>query len=118
MVDEARDARWGLVSEGAVEEVYLGSLIAAARVRGYPGDDLSHPDTILATAKHLAAYGAAQAGRDYHTVDISERTLRDVHLPQFKAAADAGAATFMTSDRKSTRLNSSHSCESRMPSSA
>ena len=97
MVDIARDARWGRVSEGAGEDVYLGSLIAAARVRGYQGDDLSRPDTILATAKHFAAYGAAQAGRDYHTVDISERTLRDVYLPPFKAAADAGAATFMTS---------------------
>src|SRR3546814_13420331 len=76
MVDIARDARWGRVSEGAGEDVYLGSLIAAARVRGYQGDDLSRPNTILATAKHFAAYGAAQAGRDYHTVDISERTLR------------------------------------------
>jgi len=89
MVDIARDARWGRVSEGAGEDVYLGSLIAKARVRGYQGDDLSRPDTILATAKHFAAYGAAQAGRDYHTVDISERTLRDVYLPPFKAALDA-----------------------------
>lgn len=97
MVDIARDARWGRISEGSGEDVYLGSLIAKARVRGYQGDDLSRPDTILATAKHFAAYGAAQAGRDYHTVDISERTLRDVYLPPFKAAADAGAATFMTS---------------------
>ncbi|MCA0208349.1 MAG: beta-glucosidase BglX [Proteobacteria bacterium] len=97
MVDIARDARWGRISEGSGEDVYLGSLIASARVRGYQGDDLSRPDTILATAKHFAAYGAAQAGRDYHTVDISERTLRDVYLPPFKAAADAGAATFMTS---------------------
>ena len=97
MVDIARDARWGRMSEGAGEDVYLGSLIAKARVRGYQGDDLSRPDTILATAKHFAAYGAAQAGRDYHTVDISERTLRDIYLPPFKAAADAGAATFMTS---------------------
>jgi beta-glucosidase len=97
MVDIARDARWGRISEGAGEDVYLGSRIAKARVRGYQGDDLSRPDTILATAKHFAAYGAAQAGRDYHTVDISERTLRDIYLPPFKAAADAGAATFMTS---------------------
>lgn len=97
MVDIARDARWGRISEGAGEDVYLGSRIARARVRGYQGDDLSRPDTILATAKHFAAYGAAQAGRDYHTVDISERTLRDIYLPPFKAAADAGAATFMTS---------------------
>ena len=97
MVDIARDPRWGRISEGAGEDVYLGSQIAKARVRGYQGSDLSRPDTILATAKHFAAYGAAQAGRDYHTVDISERTMRDVYLPPFKAAADAGAATFMTS---------------------
>ncbi|MBX3594059.1 beta-glucosidase BglX [Sphingomonas sp.] len=97
MVDIARDPRWGRMSEGAGEDVYLGEQIARARVRGFQGNDLSKPDTILATAKHFAAYGAAQAGRDYHTVDISERTLRDVYLPPFKAAADAGAATFMTS---------------------
>ncbi|WP_137753018.1 beta-glucosidase BglX [Sphingopyxis sp. L1A2A] len=97
MVDIARDPRWGRISEGAGEDVYLGSLIAKARVRGYQGEDLSRPDTILATAKHFAAYGAAQAGRDYHTVDMSERTLRDIYLPPFKAATDAGAATFMTS---------------------
>ncbi len=97
MVDIARDPRWGRISEGAGEDVYLGSLIAKARVRGYQGGDLGRPDTILATAKHFAAYGAAQAGRDYHTVDISERTMRDIYLPPFKAAVDAGAATFMTS---------------------
>jgi len=97
MVDVARDPRWGRMSEGSGEDVYLGSVIAKARVRGFQGDDLKRVDTVLATAKHFAAYGAAQAGRDYHTVDISERTLRDVYLPPFKAAADAGAATFMTS---------------------
>ncbi|MGV2497110.1 beta-glucosidase BglX [Pelagerythrobacter aerophilus] len=97
MVDIARDARWGRISEGAGEDVFLGSRIAQARVRGYQGDDLGAIDTVLATAKHFAAYGAAQAGRDYHTVDISERTLRDVYLPPFKAAVDEGVATFMTS---------------------
>ena len=97
MVDVARDARWGRISEGAGEDVYLGSKIARARVRGYQGDDLRATDTVLATAKHFAAYGAAQAGRDYHTVDISERTLRDIYLPPFKAAVDEGVATFMTS---------------------
>ncbi|WP_137681724.1 beta-glucosidase BglX [Aurantiacibacter suaedae] len=96
MVDIARDARWGRVSEGAGEDVYLGAQIARARVRGYQGHDLGATDTILATAKHFAAYGAAQAGRDYHTVDISERTLRDVYLPPFKAAVDEGVASFMT----------------------
>ena len=97
MVDIARDPRWGRISEGAGEDTFLGSQIAKARVRGYQGDDLGAVDTVLATAKHFAAYGAAQAGRDYHTVDISERTLRDVYLPPFKAAVDAGVATFMTS---------------------
>ncbi len=97
MVDIARDARWGRISEGAGEDVYLGSLVAKARVRGYQGDNLAATDTVLATAKHFAAYGAAQAGRDYHTVDITERTLRDTYLPPFKAAVDAGVATFMTS---------------------
>ena len=97
MVDIARDPRWGRISEGAGEDVHLGSMVAAARVRGYQGEDLAATDTILATAKHFAAYGAAQAGRDYHTVDISERTLRDTYLPPFKAAVDAGVATFMTS---------------------
>ncbi len=97
MVDIARDARWGRISEGAGEDVYLGRKIAAARVHGYQGDDLRAIDTVLATAKHFAAYGAAQAGRDYHTVDISERTLRDVYLPPFEAAVDAGVASFMTS---------------------
>ena len=97
MVDISRDPRWGRVSEGAGEDTFLGSQIAKARVRGYQGDDLRALDTVLATAKHFAAYGAAQAGRDYHTVDISERTLRDVYLPPFKAALDEGVATIMTS---------------------
>src|SRR3546814_2392754 len=96
MVDVARDPRWGRISEGAGEDVYLGSRIAEARVRGFQGNDLKATDTVLATAKHFAAYGAAQAGRDYGTVDISARKLRDIYLPPLKAAADAGAATFMT----------------------
>lgn len=97
MVDIARDPRWGRISEGAGEDVYLGSQIAKARVRGFQGDDLAALDTVLATAKHFAAYGAGQAGRDYHTVDMSDRVLRDTYLPPFKAALDAGAATIMTS---------------------
>lgn len=96
MVDIARDARWGRVSEGAGEDVFLGSMIARARVRGYQGDDLAATDAVLATAKHFAAYGAAQAGRDYHTVDITDRTLRDTYLPPFEAAVDEGVASFMT----------------------
>ncbi|WP_020567758.1 beta-glucosidase BglX [Neolewinella persica] len=97
MVDLVRDPRWGRVMEGAGEDVYLGEVMAAARVRGFQGKDLNDPFTVLACVKHFAAYGAAQAGRDYHTVDISERVLHDIYLPPFKAALDAGAATFMTS---------------------
>jgi beta-glucosidase len=96
MVDIARDPRWGRIMEGAGEDTYLGSLIAAARVRGFQGDDLSAPNTIAACAKHYAAYGAAEGGRDYNTTDMSERTLREIYLPPFKAAVDAGVATFMT----------------------
>ena len=96
MVDIARDARWGRIIEGAGEDPYLGSLFAAARVRGFQGEDLSANNTIAACVKHFAAYGAAEGGRDYNTVDISERTLREVYLPPFKAAIEAGAQTVMT----------------------
>ena len=95
MVDIARDPRWGRIAEGAGEDTYLGSLIAKARVRGFQGN-LSDDNTILACVKHFAAYGAAQAGRDYNTVDMSINTLHNVYLPPFKAALDEGAATFMT----------------------
>ena len=97
MVDIARDARWGRIMEGAGEDPYLGAQAAAARVRGFQGKDLAALDTIAACAKHYAAYGFAEAGRDYNTVDISEQTLRNVVLPPFKAAAEAGVATFMNS---------------------
>lgn len=94
-VDISRDARWGRVMEGAGEDPYLGSLIATARVEGFQGGDLSDPLTIAACAKHYAAYGFAEAGRDYNTVDISRSTLHNIVMPPFKAAADAGIATFM-----------------------
>ncbi len=97
MVDIARDPRWGRVAEGSGEDVYLGSLIGAAKVRGHQGTDLSAHTTIMACVKHFAAYGAAQAGRDYHTVELSDRVLRETYLPPFKAALDAGATTVMTS---------------------
>lgn len=97
MVDIARDPRWGRMAEGAGEDPYLGSLIGAAKVRGYQGTDLSDPLTIAACVKHFAAYGASQAGRDYHTVDMSLRTLYETYLPPYKAAIDAGAATVMSS---------------------
>lgn len=97
MVDIARDPRWGRVMEGAGEDPYLGSLIAVARVKGFQGNGLGSPDAIMACAKHFAAYGAAIGGRDYNSVDMSLRTLWEVYLPPFKAAADAGVATFMNS---------------------
>lgn len=96
MIDIARDPRWGRVSEGAGEDVYLSTQIAKARVRGFQGDDLSATNTLLACAKHYAAYGQAQGGRDYHTTDMSERELWDTYLPPFKAATELGVATFMT----------------------
>ncbi|NYE63184.1 beta-glucosidase [Duganella sp. 1224] len=97
MVDIARDPRWGRVMEGAGEDTYLGSQIAAARVHGFQGKKLGATDSVMATAKHFAGYGAAIAGRDYNAVDMSLQQLYEVYLPPFKAAADAGAATFMNS---------------------
>lgn len=97
MVDIARDPRWGRVMEGAGEDPFLGSVIARARVRGFQGKGLGNLDAVMACAKHFAAYGAAIGGRDYNSVDMSERTLWEVYLPPFKAAAEAGAATFMNS---------------------
>lgn len=97
MVDISRDPRWGRVAEGAGEDPYLGSVIAAARVEGFQGEDLSNPDSILACAKHFAAYGAAIGGRDYNTVDMSLQTLHEVYLPPFEAAAKAGVGSFMSS---------------------
>ncbi|HEV2802026.1 MAG TPA: beta-glucosidase BglX [Pyrinomonadaceae bacterium] len=96
MVDIARDARWGRIVEGAGEDPYLGSLFARARVRGFQGTDYSAPERIVACAKHWVAYGAAEAGRDYNTVDMSETTLREVYFPPFKATIDAGVGTFMS----------------------
>lgn len=97
MVDIARDPRWGRIVEGAGEDPYLGAAFAAARVRGFQGSDLRSKDAIGATAKHFAAYGAAEGGRDYNIAEVPERTLRDVYLPPFHAAMCAGAATFMAS---------------------
>ncbi len=96
MVDLSREPRWGRISEGAGEDVYLGSQMAKAYIKGFQGDDLSKSNTILACAKHYVAYGAAQAGRDYHTVNMGEGELRNVYLPPFKAAVDAGVETFMS----------------------
>ena len=95
MVDVSLDPRWGRVMEGAGEDSYLGARIATARVRGFQGIQLGGVESVMATAKHFAGYGAVTAGRDYNAVDMSERTLRQTYLPPFKAARDAGVATFM-----------------------
>ena len=97
MVDIARDPRWGRMMEGVGEDPYLGSKIAAARVKGFQGNKLGDINSMMACAKHFAAYGAVIGGRDYNSVDMSERLLLEVYLPPFKAAAEAGVATFMNS---------------------
>ena len=96
MVDIARDPRWGRIIEGAGEDTYLGSKIAFARVRGFQGTDYGANDKVLATAKHWVGYGAVEAGRDYNTTNISERSLREIYFPPFKASIDAGVGSFMT----------------------
>ncbi len=97
MVDISRDPRWGRVMEGAGEDPYLGSIIAKARVKGFQGKGFGNTDAVMACVKHFVAYGAAVGGRDYNSVDMSLRTLYELYLPPFKAAFDAGAATFMNS---------------------
>ncbi len=96
MVDITRDPRWGRVAEGAGEDPFLGAAMARAYVRGYQGENLSAPDSLAACAKHWVGYGAAEGGRDYSTTEISERTLREIYFPPFKAALDAGALTLMS----------------------
>ncbi len=96
MMDVTHDPRWGRIAEGFGEDSYLGSLFAAAMVRGFQGDDLSSPDTIAACAKHYVGYGAAEGGRDYNAAYVPENLLHDLYLPPFKAAVDAGAATIMS----------------------
>lgn len=97
MVDVARDARWGRMSEGNGEDPYLGAQIARAMVRGYQGDNLSNNDEIMACVKHFALYGAPEAGRDYNTVDMSRQRMFNEYFPPYKAGAEAGAGSFMTS---------------------
>lgn len=96
MLDVARDPRWGRVAEGFGEDPYLGSLNAAAAVRGYQGGDMSHPDKVVACAKHYVGYGLCEGGRDYDRVEVSMRHLRDAYLPPFRAAVKAGVATVMS----------------------
>jgi beta-glucosidase len=95
-VDVARDPRWGRIAESAGEDPFLGGVLAQARVRGFQSGDLASGRRIAACPKHYVGYGVDEAGRDYNTVDISERTLRDVHLPPFRAAFDAGAPSVMS----------------------
>src|SRR5687768_12712074 len=118
MVDIARDPRWGRIAEGSGEDAYLGSQIAKAMVKGYQGNDLTKNNTIMSCVKHYALYGAAEAGRDYGTTDMSHQRMYNEYFPPYKAAVDAGVGSVMASfnevdgvpasDRKSTRLNSSH----------
>jgi beta-glucosidase len=96
MVDIARDARWGRIAEGAGEDPYLGSVMAAAYVRGYQGTRLDDPQSMVACIKHFVGYGAAESGKDYNSVELSDRTLRQVYLPPFHAAVEAGAGTVMS----------------------
>ena len=96
MVDIARDARWGRIVEGAGEDPYLGSAMAAAYVRGYQGTRLDDPQSLLACVKHFVGYGAAEGGKDYNSVELSDRTLRQVYLPPFHAAVKAGAGSVMS----------------------
>src|SRR5205807_2858625 len=96
MVDIARDARWGRMAEGAGEDPFLGSSMAVAYVKGYQGARLDGPDSIAACAKHFVGYGAAEGGRDYNTTEISEPTLRQIYLPPFHSAVNAGSASIMS----------------------
>lgn len=97
MIDVSRDPRWGRIAESCGEDTYLNAVMGAAMIRGFQGESLSDPRSMAACAKHFAAYGASESGKDYNTTNIPERLLRDVYLPPFKAAVDAGAATFMCS---------------------
>ena len=97
MLDIARDPRWGRVAEGSGEDPYLDAVMGVAMVKGYQGDDLSDPTSMAACIKHFVGYGAAEGGRDYNSTMISERSLRNTYFPAFKATAEAGAATLMTS---------------------
>jgi len=96
MLDIARDPRWGRIVEGSGEDPFLGSAMGRARVHGFQGDNYARPDKVVACAKHWVAYGAAEGGRDYNTTEVSERTLREIYFPPFKAALDAGVGTFMS----------------------
>src|SRR6476646_942519 len=97
MVDIARDPRWGRIAEGAGEDPFLGSQIAKAMVRGYQGNDLANDHTVIACVKHFALYGAAEAGRDYNTVDMSRIKMYEYYLPPYKAAIEAGCGSIMSS---------------------
>ncbi|WEL20615.1 glycoside hydrolase family 3 N-terminal domain-containing protein [Halorhabdus sp. BNX81] len=109
MVDVSRDPRWGRVMEGAGESPVLGSAFARARVRGFQGEDLSAPDTVLACAKHFAGYGAVEGGREYNTVNVSETALRERHLPPFAASVEEGVGSMMNAFNVHERIPASGS---------
>jgi beta-glucosidase len=96
MIDIARDPRWGRIAEGYGEDTYLASIMAAAAVEGFQGDDLANTSSLAACLKHYVAYGAAEGGRDYNTCEVSRRTLKEIYMPPFKSGVDAGAATLMS----------------------
>ncbi|MCC5698120.1 beta-glucosidase, partial [Klebsiella pneumoniae] len=97
MMDVTHDPRWGRIAESGSEDPYLTARFAAAKTAAHQGNDLSAPDRVAACAKHFVAYGGAEGGRDYNTVDVSEARLRNLYLPPFKAAVEAGVATVMAS---------------------
>lgn len=107
MVDVSRDPRWGRVMEGAGESPVLGSAFARARVRGFQGEDLREPDTVLACAKHFAGYGAVEGGREYNTVNVSETALRERHLPPFAASVEEGVGSLMNAFNVHERIPAS-----------
>ena len=110
MVDVSHEPRWGRIAEAAGEDPYLNAVMAAAKVKGSQGSDYSAPDKVVSSPKHFAAYGQPESGRDYNTTDMSEQRLRNLYLPPFKAALDAGADTFM---RAFNALNGVPACGNR-----
>ena len=107
MVDVSHEPRWGRISEGAGEDPYLGSVFAAARVKAAQGTDYAAPDKVVTSVKHFAAYGQPEGGREYNTTDMSEQRLRNLYLPPFKAAIDAGVGhrdVLVQRDQRRARL--------------
>ena len=112
MIDVTRDPRWGRIAESLGEDPYLTSVLGVAMIKGFQGSDMSAPDRVAACAKHFAAYGLTESGRDYNVVFTSEQRLRDYVLPPFEAAAKAGVATFMAgfNELNGFLYQEAHSC--------